>query len=176
MNRMKPSWRYSFLLEEIHVVEEVTIAPCTPAKHPKCFAAKWVPLLLREVLYIILKILKATVWNTGGVWYGKPICVHVILFQPSWFVHLAMSSCCVPTQPFSPVFAYLTTGSYWLGKWKNYTETVCVGRIQREASYWIYQQWLWVRALLLRNVPLLVSMKYKYLALGICYQSGHFLK
>lgn len=66
------------MLEEIHIVEEVTIVPCTPSKHPKCFAAKWASLLLREMLYISLKILKATVRNTGGVWYGKPNYVLVI--------------------------------------------------------------------------------------------------
>lgn len=56
MNRMKPSWRYSFLLEEIHIVEEVTTAACTPAKR-----SKWASLLLGEVLYISLKTLKVTV-------------------------------------------------------------------------------------------------------------------
>lgn len=61
MNRMKPSWRYSFLLEEINIIEQVTIFPCTSAKHPQCYAAKCVSLLLRDVLYISLRIVKATV-------------------------------------------------------------------------------------------------------------------
>lgn len=58
------------MLEEIHIIEEV-IVPCIPAKHPECFAAKWVSLLLREVLHQLenfesncLKYRGSLVWET----------------------------------------------------------------------------------------------------------------